>query len=97
MQSELPEDLALGDLEILRVLGEGNYGRVKLVLHKDTGFVLALKTLNKVLSIETRINNQKNYSFFFLLRTNKKKKGKGKTLRKKMISPSLCKKKKKKT
>jgi hypothetical protein len=49
MQSELPEDLSLGDLDILRVLGEGNYGRVKLVLHKETGFVLALKTMNKVM------------------------------------------------
>lgn len=48
MQSELPESLGLKDLDILRVLGEGNYGRVKLVLHKETGFVLALKTMNKV-------------------------------------------------
>jgi serine/threonine protein kinase/CRP-like cAMP-binding protein len=47
MQSELPENLQLKDLEILRVLGEGNYGRVKLVLHEETGFVLALKTMNK--------------------------------------------------
>ena len=44
---ELPPDLALKDLEVMRVLGEGNYGRVKLVVHRATGFVLALKCMNK--------------------------------------------------
>jgi serine/threonine protein kinase len=33
--------------QVLRVLGEGNYGRVKLVVHPPTGFVLALKTMHK--------------------------------------------------
>eukprot|EP00644_Phytophthora_capsici_P000956 jgi/Phyca11/551631/estExt2_Genewise1Plus.C_PHYCAscaffold_430075 len=35
------------DLEILRTLGSGTFGRVKLVRHKPTGAAYALKILNK--------------------------------------------------
>jgi hypothetical protein len=37
MQRELPPSMQLSDLQVIRILGEGNYGRVKLVMHPDTG------------------------------------------------------------
>ncbi len=54
MHQELPHDLKLGDLEVVRVLGEGNYGRVKLVVHRASGFVLALKCMNKARIVQKK-------------------------------------------
>ncbi|KAH7492064.1 cGMP-dependent protein kinase [Phytophthora ramorum] len=39
--------IKLDDLEVLRTLGAGTFGRVKLVRHKPTGAAYALKVLNK--------------------------------------------------
>jgi serine/threonine protein kinase len=39
--------MALEDLEVLAMLGSGTFGRVKLVKHKTTGQVYALKILQK--------------------------------------------------
>jgi len=41
------KDIAMGDLEIGRTLGCGAFGRVKLVKHKQSGDLFALKCLTK--------------------------------------------------
>ncbi|KUF97244.1 hypothetical protein AM588_10011330 [Phytophthora nicotianae] len=41
------KQIKLDDLEVLRTLGSGTFGRVKLVRHKTTGVAYALKVLNK--------------------------------------------------
>ncbi|KAI9999158.1 hypothetical protein PInf_003976 [Phytophthora infestans] len=41
------KQIKLDELEVLRTLGSGTFGRVKLVRHKPTGALYALKILNK--------------------------------------------------
>ncbi|KAG3115090.1 hypothetical protein PI125_g5876 [Phytophthora idaei] len=41
------KQIKLNELEVLRTLGSGTFGRVKLVRHKLTGAAYALKVLNK--------------------------------------------------
>ncbi|EQC34487.1 AGC/PKA protein kinase, variant [Saprolegnia diclina VS20] len=52
------------DLEILRTLGTGTFGRVKLVRHKGTGMAYAMKVLQKsqVVAYKQQLNilNEKN-------------------------------------
>jgi len=44
---EAAEEIQMEDLEILRTLGSGTFGRVKLVRHKVSGMPYAMKILNK--------------------------------------------------
>ena len=41
-------DIPFNELEILVTIGTGTFGRVKLVQHKATGTVAALKAMSKV-------------------------------------------------
>jgi serine/threonine protein kinase len=41
----------------IKQLGMGKYGRVGLMIHKETGFICAVKTLNKKLIIEEEISD----------------------------------------
>jgi len=42
----------LDDLEVMRTIGQGQFGRVKLVRHKATGTAYALKMLSKMVLVE---------------------------------------------
>jgi serine/threonine protein kinase/CRP-like cAMP-binding protein len=46
-QKQLFENIQMEDLEILRTLGSGTFGRVKLVRHKKSGMPFAMKILSK--------------------------------------------------
>jgi serine/threonine kinase 32 len=50
----IPEAQSLDDLDVLKALGEGAFGQVRLVQHKKTGEQLALKIISKEKCIRRR-------------------------------------------
>ena len=46
-------DIPFNELEILVTIGTGTFGRVKLVQHKATGTVAALKAMSKVQIVQS--------------------------------------------
>ncbi|TMW66433.1 hypothetical protein Poli38472_004198 [Pythium oligandrum] len=60
----MADAIAMEDLEVMRTLGMGTFGRVKLVRHKATGKPFAMKILNKanVVAYKQQVNviNEKN-------------------------------------
>lgn len=58
---------ALKDVKCIRLLGQGTFGRVKLVTHKTTGNVYTLKCMSKVQIVEqqqeTNVINERNLLF----------------------------------
>lgn len=51
-------DFRASDFEVIRELGRGKYGVVKMVRHRRTGFLCALKTLRKSLLVEENVVGQ---------------------------------------
>jgi len=45
--AKFTNDLSVADFEIKKTLGTGSFGRVVLARHKETGYIVAIKILNK--------------------------------------------------
>lgn len=56
--SEIGKQWNLSDFEIGRKLGRGKFGRVFCVKEKQTGYICALKCMNKTELVEYRVENQ---------------------------------------
>jgi aurora kinase, other len=56
--NEFRETPKLSDFAIIRHLGEGRFGAVSMVVHKDSNFVFALKCVKKSVIKANKIEKQ---------------------------------------
>ena len=63
-EEEKRKGMSLGKYQLGRILGEGNFGKVKLAKNLDSGQSFAVKILEKNRIIDLKITDQVFFFFF---------------------------------